>query len=97
MEADLEFCPGCEKETKTILGRCPNCGFGKDPGATPAPTVIKGSFWEELEGLAGWGLILVPGLVLAIAALIWLGTTALLIVVLVLVLVSLAASALDFI
>jgi hypothetical protein len=30
---ELSACPGCGRKTKTVVGRCPNCGYAKTSAA----------------------------------------------------------------
>jgi hypothetical protein len=65
--AALSDCSACGKSTKTILGRCPNCGAVKDgaliPATRPGP---RGDFWGELDWIA---VLAGPGVVLTLVAL----------------------------
>jgi hypothetical protein len=60
-------CPSCGNLTETIAGRCPNCGIFKDarrqPLTSPRP---RGSFWDDLDEVAQFGLVVAPLTVLAI-------------------------------
>jgi hypothetical protein len=60
-------CAACGRVTKTIGGRCPNCGEVKDaqrmPVSTPIPT---GSFWSDLDDWVQLGLVIAPLVVLTV-------------------------------
>jgi hypothetical protein len=64
-------CPGCGRATRTVFGRCPQCGFGKEArrvGATPR-TLRGGSFWDDLGAGLTVATVLLPGLALVAAVL----------------------------
>ena len=69
-------CPGCGRATRTVFGRCPHCGFGKEArrvGATPR-TLRGGSLWDGLDiglELAFTALVVVPVLALVAAVLLF--------------------------
>jgi hypothetical protein len=69
-------CPGCGRATRTVFGRCPQCGFGKEArriGATPR-TLRGGSFWDGLDiglELGFPALIVVPVLALVAGVLLF--------------------------
>jgi ribosomal protein L37E len=68
-------CPGCGRATRTVFGRCPHCGFGKEArrvGATPR-TLRGGSWWDDLDiGLdLAVALVVLPGLALVAAVLVF--------------------------
>jgi hypothetical protein len=94
-------CPGCGRATRTVFGRCPQCGFGKAArraGATPR-TLRGGSFWDDLGLGLAIATVLLPCLALASAVLlvfvlgVELVVAAAVVVVLVLLALGLAALA----
>src|SRR5207244_1465835 len=93
-------CPGCGKETKTVVGRCPQCGYAKNPGAVPYTESYIARGPGPDAGLIGSilrpaGLAAVPGLGIAALGLFIFDSLTLAIVgVVVLVLGSLVSSAL---
>ena len=102
MGADATTCPGCRRATRTVFGRCPHCGFGKEArriGATPR-TLRGRSLWDDLDvglELAVTVLIVLPVLALVAAVLLFVLGIELIVVaaiVAVLVLVALGLAAL---
>src|SRR5436190_13659030 len=62
----LSQCAGCWRATETIFGRCPQCGYAKDPEGIP----YKESYMARGPGPDSgvWGplaLALVPGAAMA--------------------------------
>ena len=37
------MCEGCKKLTRTVFGRCPNCGYTKQPELVPAASATEPS------------------------------------------------------
>jgi hypothetical protein len=76
MSAVTTACPGCGRTTRTVFGRCPHCEFGKEArrvGATPR-TLRGGSWWDDLDiglDLAVTALVVLPGLALVAAVLLF--------------------------
>ncbi|MEA2222535.1 MAG: hypothetical protein QOH83_911 [Solirubrobacteraceae bacterium] len=100
MSSATTACPGCGRATRTVFGRCPQCGFGKEArrvGATPR-TLRGGSFWDDLGVGLNVATVLLPGLALVAAVLLFvlgieLIVVAAVVAVLVLLAVGLAALA----
>ena len=64
----LTTCPACQRATKTIAGRCPNCGAPKDPAAVPAPRRLRGgSFFDSLDDFLITLAIVAPVTAVAVA------------------------------
>jgi hypothetical protein len=59
-------CPHCVRDTPTIRGLCPNCGYAKNgPGpASPTPGKARSLLWDDLDNVVQIGLLCVPGLAL---------------------------------
>ena len=96
MSSVTTACPGCGRATRTVFGRCPHCGFGKEPrrvGATPR-TLRGGSWWDDFDiglDLAVPALVVLPGLALVAAVLVFvLGIELIVVAAVVAVLVLLA-------
>ena len=70
----LTPCEGCGRQTKTIVGRCPECGFAK--GAVvirqPRRDTWSDGFWDGLGNLLGttWGASMLGGLIVLVGWLI---------------------------
>ena len=52
MAEALTHCEGCDLETKTFGGRCPNCGHPKAPPALRPPRR-----WRYRSGSSGWDIV----------------------------------------
>lgn len=65
-------CPGCQKDTQTIFGRCPNCGYQKGPAPTRTlhPPPLFGDTFGDLDYLIWFA----PGAVLLILGLLIIGS-----------------------
>ena len=58
MAEELTTCDGCGRETKTIVGRCPNCGYAKGTVIVPSskrPSLTDG-FWDSIGALLSTSL-----------------------------------------
>jgi ribosomal protein L37E len=66
-------CPGCGRATRTVFGRCPQCGFGKEArrAGTTLRTLRGGSFWDDLGIGLAVATVLLPCLALAAAVLLF--------------------------
>jgi hypothetical protein len=40
------LCPHCDRETRTIMGGCPECGYGKEPVRNLEPRRAARSPWR---------------------------------------------------
>jgi hypothetical protein len=69
----VSFCEGCHRDTTTILGKCANCWYVKNPSAMPAPRRYSAPLWtgDDLAsfvwGWASWA----PGLVAVVCGLVF--------------------------
>jgi hypothetical protein len=89
-------CSGCGKATKTVAGRCPNCGVAKTAAGVPPPRYLAGgSLWDDLDDLLWFALLLAPGLVLLALALFVVASDVVLILGIVLVLAALVRAGLS--
>jgi hypothetical protein len=79
-------CPHCGQITKTIAGRCPNCGAFKDARRMPASARGPiGSFWEDLDAWVQTTLVIAPLAVFAVLGAIFLAPEIAIVVVIVIV------------
>lgn len=85
-------CESCGRTTRTVLGRCPQCGRAK--GATVIAGSPPATGTTPVDSVLTFALAVVPALVLGGVAVIWLGFELLLAVIFT---VSLAALALTLI
>ncbi len=88
------LCPQCGRRTRTVRGLCPHCGLLKTD-SPPVPATrrwVGGSFGDDVEDMARIGLMLVPGLVIAVIAVFVLGSDLLLVVALVALVAALVAA-----
>jgi hypothetical protein len=84
-------CARCGRNTKTIGGRCPNCGAVKDPAVLPAVdhTTRRGpSMWDSLDDLVLLVVLSAPGVALLLVWALWASSGALLVVSIICVLLA---------
>jgi hypothetical protein len=64
-----ELCPRCGRTDQVVSGRCPECGWLRDPARRPPPAKVGGSplLPEPL------GLVLTGGILIALVVLVALG------------------------
>ena len=85
-------CESCGRTTRTVLGRCPQCGHAKAGRLLAGPARATGT--NPVDSVLTFALVILPALVVGGVAVIWLGFELLLAVIFT---VSLAALALTLI
>ncbi len=71
MAEELTTCDGCGRETKTIVGRCPHCGYAKGAVIVPSPKrpSLTDGFWDTIGALLstshGMGMMICLALLIA--------------------------------
>jgi hypothetical protein len=68
----ITTCPHCDRETPTIRGLCPHCGYAKQ-GSGPRPAVAQKPrrfFWDDLDDLIRIAIWCIPGVAFVAVAVI---------------------------